>query len=410
MARIGENTVNWIYMASSQLNPPQRFLFGPGPSQVDPRVYAAMAKPIVGHLDPYFFQINMEAREVLKRLYGTANDFTLAISATGSGGMETCVANFVEPGAKFAVLANGFFADRMAEMGKRQGGAVVRFDKAWGESYSDAEAREFILREKPQVVGFVHAETSTGVFQSPKAICAAAREVGALVIADCVTSLGAMPIELDAAGIDIAYSCSQKGLSCPPGLSPITVSPRAMAWLKARVSPTPTWYFDLKLLAEYFDGAHRYHHTAPISMFYALREALSTIEDEGIEQRFERHRSNHLAFVAAAEALGLEMNVAAPADRLWTLNTVKVPAGVDDLKVRQYLMAKHGIEIGGGFGPLAGKIFRIGLMGVLSTEPDVLFLLSAFEEALRENGYVPPSAPGAGALAAQRVYSSLVPA
>ncbi len=393
-------------MATSQLNPPQRFLFGPGPSQVDPRVYAAMAKPIVGHLDPYFFQINMESREVLKRLYGTANDFTLAISATGSGGMETCVANFVEPGSKFAVLTAGYFADRMAEMGKRQGATVVRFDKAWGEAYTDAEVREFILREKPHVVGFVNAETSTGVFQKPDAICAAAREVGALIIADCVTSLGAMPIDLDRSGIDIAYSCSQKGLSCPPGLSPLTVSPRAMEWLKNRQSQTGTWYFDLKLLAEYFDGAHRYHHTAPISMFYALREALSTIEDEGIAERFERHRANHLAFVAAMAAMGLEMNVADPSVRLWTLNTVKVPAGVDDLKVRQYLMAKYGIEIGGGFGPLAGKIFRIGLMGVLSTEPDVLFLLPAFEEALRENGYAAPA--GAGAAAAREVYTRLV--
>ncbi|MBY0506032.1 MAG: alanine--glyoxylate aminotransferase family protein [Bryobacteraceae bacterium] len=393
-------------MAISQLSPPQRFLFGPGPSQVDPRVYAAMAKPIVGHLDPYFFQINMEAREVLKRLYGTANDFTLAISATGSGGMETCIANFVEPGSKFVVFTSGYFADRMAEMGHRQGATVVRFDKAWGEAYTDAEAREFILRERPQVVGFVHAETSTGIHQRPSAICAAAREVGALVIADCVTSLGAMPIELDKNGIDIAYSCSQKGLSCPPGLSPITVSPRAMEWLKSRTSQAATWYFDLKLLAEYFDGAHRYHHTAPISMFYALREALSTIEDEGIAQRFERHRINHLAFVAAMDAMGLEMNVANAADRLWTLNTVKVPAGVDDLKVRQYLMAKYGIEIGGGFGPLAGKIFRIGLMGVLSTEPDVLFLLPALEEALRENGYAAPA--GAGVAAARAMYASLV--
>ncbi len=393
-------------MAISQLNPPQRFLFGPGPSQVDPRVYAAMAKPIVGHLDPYFFQINMESREVLKRLYGTANDFTLAISATGSGGMETCIANFVEPGSKFAVFTSGYFADRMAEMGKRQGANVVRFDKAWGEAYSDAEGREFILRERPNVVGFVNAETSTGIFQRPNAICAAAREVGALAIADCVTSLGAMPIDLDKSGIDIAYSCSQKGLSCPPGLSPITISPKAMEWLKGRETQTATWYFDLKLLAEYFDGAHRYHHTAPISMFYALREALSTIEDEGIANRFERHRTNHLAFVAAIAAMGLEMNVAEAGDRLWTLNTVKVPAGVDDLKVRQHLMAKFGIEIGGGFGPLAGKIFRIGLMGVLSTEPDVLFLLPAFEEALRENGYTAPA--GAGAAAAREVYSSLV--
>jgi alanine-glyoxylate transaminase/serine-glyoxylate transaminase/serine-pyruvate transaminase len=345
-----------------------------------------MGQPIVGHLDPYFFEVCTGVRDVLKQVYGTANEFTLAISATGSGGMETCVANFVEPGSKFAVFANGFFCDRMSEMGRRQGANVVRFDKPWGEGYTAAEAREFILRERPNVVGFVHAETSTGVLNDGKAICEAAREVGAIVIADCVTSLGTIPIRLDATGIDVAYSCSQKGLSCPPGLSPITVSPRAMTWLRARQTQTPTWYFDLKLLADYFDGAHRYHHTAPVSMFYALREALALIEEEGVEARFARHQRNHLAFVAGVEAMGLSLFVA-PGIRLAPLNTVRIPEGVEELKVRQHMMARHGIEILGGFGPLAGKIFRVGLMGVLSTEPDVLFLLDAFEEALREAGY-----------------------
>ena len=385
----------------SVVNPPRRFLFGPGPSQVHPRVYSALSQPIVGHLDPYFFEVCTGVRDVLKKVYGTANEFTLAISATGSGGMETCVANFVEPGSKFAVFANGFFCDRMIDMGQRQGATVVRLDKPWGEAFTDDEVRDFILRERPQAIGFVHAETSTGVLQKASAICRAAREVDAIVIADCVTSLGTTPIHVDTNGIDVAYSCSQKGLSCPPGLSPITVSPRAMERLRARKSAMSTWYFDLRLLADYFDGSHRYHHTAPISMFYALREALGLIEEEGVGQRLARHERNHRAFVAGVEAMGLEMHVA-KGIRLWPLNTVRVPAGIEDLKVRQRMLAQHGIEISGGFGQLAGKVFRIGLMGVLSTEPDVLFLLEAFEEALREEGF---AVQGSGKAAARDVYA-----
>lgn len=389
------------------LNPPRRLLFGPGPSQVSERVYEAMAKPIVGHLDPYFFDLNNEIRDLLKACYGTSNPFTLAISATGSGGMETAIANFVEPGAKVAVFANGFFCDRQTEMAKRQGGNVVRFEKPWGETFGDEEAREFVLREKPQVITFVHAETSTGALQPGKAICAAAREVGAITIVDCVTSLGAMPVRLDEMGADVAYSCSQKGLSCPPGLSPLTVSPRAMEWLKGRKTPKPTWYFDLALLAEYFDGARRYHHTAPVTMFYALHESLRQIAEEGLDARFERHRRNHLAFVAGVEAMGLTMHVA-EGHRLWSLNTPRVPEGVSDAKVRERLMSKHGIEIMGGFGPLAGKVFRIGLMGVLSTEADVVFLLEAFEEALAAEGFQPKAN---GAAAARAAYASMaVPA
>lgn len=386
------------------LNPPRRLLYGPGPSQVAPRVYEAMAKPIVGHLDPYFFEISTEIRDMLKECYGTANPFTLAISATGSGGMETAIANFVEPGSKFAVFANGFFCDRQTEMGKRQGANVVRFEKPWGERFSDEEAREFILQEKPNTISFVHAETSTGVHQPGDAICAAAREVGAITIVDCVTSLGAMPVNIDQMGADVAYSCSQKGLSCPPGLSPMTVSPRAIDWLKnGRKSPKQTWYFDLSLLADYFEGARRYHHTAPITSFFALHEGLRAIADEGLENRFERHRRNHLAFVAAIEAMGLSMQVA-EGQRLWTLNTPRVPEGVDDAKVRGRLLQKHGIEIAGGFGPLAGKVFRIGLMGVLSTEADVLFLLEAFEAALREEGFKPKAS---GVEAARAQYASV---
>lgn len=389
------------------LNPPRRLLFGPGPSQVEARVYEAMSKPIVGHLDPFFFEILSGIRDMLKECYGTANPFTLALSATGSGGMETAVTNFVEPGSKFAVFANGFFCDRLSEMGRRQGATVVQFEKAWGEAFGDDEAREFILRERPNVVAFVNAETSTGVWQKGETICAAAHEVGALIIADCVTSLGTMPIRLDDMGADIAYSCSQKGLSCPPGLSPVTVSPRAMEWLRGRKSQTPTWYFDLALLADYFDGSHRYHHTAPISMFYAMYEALRMIAEEGLEARFERHRRNHLAFVAGVEAMGLAMHVA-EGHRLWTLNTVRVPDGVEDLKVRKRMLDSHGIEVLGGFGPLAGKVFRIGIMGVLSTEADVLMLLESFEAALRVEGF---AVRASGVEAARATYASLaVPA
>lgn len=389
------------------LNPPRRLLFGPGPSQVAAHVYEAMSKPIVGHLDPYFFEIVSECSEALRACYGTQNQFTLAISATGSGGMETAMANFVEPGAKVAIFANGFFCDRQTEMAKRQGGNVVRFEKPWGETFGDDEAREFIHREKPNVVAFVHAETSTGALQDGRAICAAAREVDAITIVDCVTSLGTTPIHLDAMGADVAYSCSQKGLSCPPGLSPLTASPRALEWLKSgRKSQKPTWYFDISLLADYFGGARRYHHTAPISMFYALHAALRSIVEEGIDARFERHRRNHLAFVAACEAMGLTMHVA-PGQRMWPLNTPRVPEGIEDLKVRQRMLAKHGIEILGGFGPLMGKVFRVGIMGVLSTEPDVLLLVEAFEEALREEGYQPKAS---GVEAARAAYASLVAA
>ncbi len=371
----------------SKLNPPKRLLYGPGPSMVEPRVYDAMSKPIVGHLDPFFFQINQEIKAGLTAAYGTANEFTVAMSATGSGGMETAVANFVEPGSKFLVFAAGFFADRLSEMGRRHGATVVRVEKPWGETFTAEEARAAILREKPNTVAYVAAETSTGVWTDGKAICEAAHEVGALVIADCVTALGSMPINIDETGIDIAYSCTQKGLGCPPGLSPLTVSPRALEWVtKVRQSQTPTWYFDLKLLAEYFGEQKRYHHTAPVTMFYALHEGLQIIAEEGLAKRFARHRANRNAFIAAMDAMGIEMHVA-PGHRLWNLMTPRVPEGVTDMAVRKHLMDNYGIEILGGFGPLAGKVFRIGIMGVLATEKDTVFLVDKFQEALEAAGF-----------------------
>ena len=368
------------------LQAPKRLLFGPGPSMVHPRVYAAMGQPVVGHLDPFFFQTSEEIRKLLGYVFSTKNEFNMAISGTGSSGMEAAVASFAEPGHKFALLTNGFFADRLGEMARRQGAGVVRLEKPWGEPFDPQEAREFIRREKPHVVGFVQAETSTGMYNQAKPIVEAAHEADAVVIADCVTSLGAMPVMVDENGIDVAYSCTQKGLGCPPGLAPLTVGPRALERLRQRKTPIHTWYLDLQLLDSYYSG-HRYHHTASATMFYALREGLAIIHEEGLESRWERHRKNHRAFVAGIEAMGLTMHVKDPANRLWTLNTPRVPDGVDDAKVRQYLLEQRGIEIAGGFGPLAGKVFRIGLMGYGSTAENCQLILEAFGEALKHAGY-----------------------
>ena len=367
------------------LQPPRRYLFGPGPSMVLPRVYEALSRPIVGHLDPYFIQVMGDVQQLLKVVFGTKDGTTMVISGTGSAGMEAAVANFVEPETNFAVFANGYFSDRLTEMAKRQGAKVVRLEKAWGKTFADDEASAFIRRAKPKVVGFVHAETSTGALQPGQAICAAAHDGGALVIADCVTSLGGIPVQFDETGIDVAYSCTQKGLSCPPGLSPIAISRRAMDWLSARTSPVRSWYLDLKLIHDYSTVSHRYHHTAPISMFYGLREALLAIAEEGIEKRWERHRSCHKSFVSGIEGMGLRMHVP-EGHRIATLNTVSVPEGVDEAKVRRRLLEEQDIEIAGGFGPLAGKVFRIGVMGPLATEENVQFFLRELGKALRAEG------------------------
>jgi len=368
------------------LQPPRRYLFGPGPSMVHPRVYEALAKPIVGHLDAYFIQVMGDVQQLLKMAYGTRDGATLVISGTGSAGMEAAVANFVQPETKIAVFANGYFSDRLTEMAKRNGANVVRLEKPWGETFTEHEAVEFINREKPKVVAYVHAETSTGALQHGKAICSASHGIGALVIADCVTSLGGVPVDFDQTGIDIAYSCTQKGLSCPPGLSPMAMSQRAMEWLRERTTPSRSWYLDLKLIHDYSTVSHRYHHTAPISMFYALREALMVVAEEGIEKRWERHRRCHKLFVDGIEAMGLSMHV--PQEhRIATLNTVCVPKGVDEAKVRKRLLDDPGIEIAGGFGPLAGKVFRIGVMGPLATDDNVQFFLKEFAKALKAEGY-----------------------
>jgi len=367
---------------------------------VAPRVYQAMQQNVVGHLDPFFFEVAEEIRTLLGYVFSTANQRNLAISGTGSSGMEAAVANFTEPGTKFALLSNGFFADRIGEMARRHGAQVARLTKNWGEPFDAQEAREFIRRERPQLVALVQAETSTGMYNQAKPVCEAAHEVDALVIADCVTSLGGMPVMVDENGVDIAYSCTQKGLGCPPGLAPVTVSPRAVERLRQRKTTVESWYLDLELLDTYYTG-HKYHHTACATLFYALREGLAMVADEGRECRWQRHLANHLAFVAGIEGMGLRMHVAQD-HRLWTLNTPRVPDSVDDAKLRQYLLDRRGIEIAGGFGPLAGKILRIGLMGYGSTIDNVMLLLEALEDGLRQQGYRPPASGVAAAQAAQR--------
>lgn len=349
---------------------------------VAPRVYRAMGQNVVGHLDPFFFQVADEVRTLLGYVFSTKNNFNIAVSGTGSSAMEAAVANFAEPGHKFALLTNGFFGDRLGEMASRQGATVVRLAKPWGQPFDHQEVREFIRRERPNLVAFVQAETSTGMFNQARPICEAAHEVDALTIADCVTSLGGMPVLVDENGIDIAYSCTQKGLGCPPGLAPITVSPRALDRLKSRKTPVQSWYLDLQLLDSFYTG-HKYHHTASATLFYALREGLAIVAEEGLENRFERHRRNHEAFVKGIESMGLTMLVQNPADRLWTLNTPRIPPGVDDAKVRKFLLEKYNMEIAGGFGPLAGQVFRIGTMGYGSTPENVSLILTALAAALK---------------------------
>ncbi|HEX7360225.1 MAG TPA: alanine--glyoxylate aminotransferase family protein [Bryobacteraceae bacterium] len=367
---------------TKRIAPPKRLLYGPGPSMVEPRVYEAMAQPVVGIRDPYLLEISEEIRAGLRELFGTRNELTFTIPAAGSGAMEAVIANFVVPGTKIAIFASGHFADRMTAMARRQRANVVRLERPWGEVFTPAEAERFIERERPQTIAFVQAETSTGAYQSGRAIASAARCSDALVIADAVTSLGAMPVEMDAVGIDVAFSCSQKGLSCPAGLSPISISQRAWARLEKRPEELITWYFDLRLLEKYFAPPHVYHHTPSPPLYYALHQGLQAIQEEGLKERWERHRRAHERLVAGLEGLGFRLLVKEPKDRIWHLTTACPPAGVDEAKLRGRLLDRFGIEIGGGLGQLAGKIWRIGTMGPLACDDQVDFLLDAIRQCM----------------------------
>lgn len=364
----------------------------------------ALSAPLVGHLDPAFLAMMEDVKTLLRHVFATANPLTFPVSGTGSAGMEACLVNLVEPGDEVVVGVNGVFGTRMADVVERAGGIAVRVEAPWGRVVR-AEQVESALRacRRPKLVALVHAETSTGAWQPLADPARLARAHGALFLADCVTSLGGVPVEVDAWEIDVAYSGTQKCLSCPPGLAPVTFGPRAREALRRRTSAVRSWYLDVSLLEQYWGEARVYHHTAPISMNYALREALRLVVEEGLPARFARHRRNHEALVAGLAALGLEL-AAEAGHRLPMLNAVTVPEGVDEARVRGRLLADHGIDIGGGLGPMKGRVWRIGLMGESSRRTHVLALLAALEDALRAEGR--RTAAGAALAAAQAVYAA----
>jgi alanine-glyoxylate transaminase/serine-glyoxylate transaminase/serine-pyruvate transaminase len=349
---------------------------------VDERALDAMRQPALGIRDPFFLQIVDEVRAGLRSAFGTSNPKTFPIPSSGSGAMETAIANFVRPGSKFAIFAAGHFADRAAIMAARQGAVVAKLEKPWGEVFTEAEAEGFISRERPDVVCFVQAETSTGAYQSGRAIAPIARKAGALVMADAVTTLGAMPVELDDVGIDVAYSCSQKGLSCPSGLSPVSVSPSAWEELSKRQEDGRSWYFDLKLMAQYYDPPHAYHHTPSPPLFYAMHEGLAVIEEEGLAARWARHRAAGEQLMRGLIDLGFTPLVKNAEDRVWHVSTVIPPDGVDEAELRKRLVDRYEIEIAGGLGRLAGKVIRIGVMGPLAEPDRVKFLLDSISSCL----------------------------
>jgi len=368
----------------SSFTPPQRILMGPGPSDVPQRILAAMARPTIGHLDPAFAELMEQTKTLLRYAFQTENALTFPVSAPGSAGMEMCFVNLVEPGDTVIVCRNGVFGGRMLENVKRCGGVPVVVDDAWGTAVDPAKVRAaFEANPQARVLAFVHAETSTGAQSDAAALAAIAREFGALTIMDCVTSLGGTPVLIDEWGIDAAYSGSQKCLSCTPGLSPVTFSERAVERVRARRMPVQSWFLDLNLVLGYWQsgGRRTYHHTAPVNPMYALHEALVMLREEGLENAWARHRAMHLRLKAELEALGLSF-VVAEQDRLPQLNAVHVPAGVDEAAIRTRLLTEFDLEIGAGLGDMAGKIWRIGLMGHSAREENVLRCADALRQCL----------------------------
>ncbi|WP_266077989.1 pyridoxal-phosphate-dependent aminotransferase family protein [Haladaptatus caseinilyticus] len=369
-----------------ELTPPDRTLMGPGPSEVHPRVLRAMSTPLVGHLDPSFIEVMNDVQDLLRYTFRTDNKWTIPVSGTGSASMEAAIGNLVEPGDTMLVPTNGYFGGRMESMVTRAGGNVVHVDAPWGEPLDPIDVEAAFEEHDPDVFGFVHAETSTGVLQPDVSeLTSIAHDHDALVVADCVTSLGGVELRVDEWEIDVAYSGPQKCLSCPPGASPLTLNDRAMEKVLSRDDPTRSWYLDLSLLEGYWGDERAYHHTAPITNVYALREALRLVAEEGIEARWERHREMAGALKAGVEAMGIEMN--AP-DDYWlpSLNAVRVPAGVTDTDVTDYLLKQYDLEIATGLGDLDGEIFRIGCMGYSARPETVSYLVSAFGDALRKQG------------------------
>ena len=385
-----------------QLNPSPRLLLGPGPSDAHPRVLSVMSTPLLGHLDPQFLTIMTETQEMLRQVYQTQNQLTFPVSATGTAGMETCLVNLIETGDKAVICTMGYFGNRMVEIAGRAGAQVTVKEAAWGRVFELDQIRETLKAVRPKVLGIVHAETSTGACQDISQLGKLCHEFGTLLITDCVTSLGCIPVKLDEWEVDAAFSCSQKGLSCPPGLSPISFSSRAVETLKNRKSKVQSWYLDLTSIQSYWGGERAYHHTAPITMVYALREGLRLVLEEGLEARFARHITNHKALKAGLTALGFEY-IAAEGNQLPQLNAVRIPNGVDDVAGRKRLLSDFGIEVGGGLGEYKGKAWRIGIMGHNSRPNCVFQVLAALEQVLAGAGIKIDR--GSGVAAAERAYA-----
>lgn len=376
----------WSYMVK-ELQVPGRTLMGPGPSDVHPRVLQAMATPLLGHLDPAFLEIMNETMDLLRQVYQTKNKLTIPMSGTGSAGMETLFVNLVEPGDTVIIGVNGLFGMRMVDVASRCGATVIEVQAPWGEIIQP-EQIESALQNHPnaKLVAVVHAETSTGVHQPLEEISKIVHKYDALFVCDMVTSLGGSPTEIDKWEIDAAYSGTQKCLSTPPGLAPVTLGDRAVKVLSERKTKVQSWYLDLSMIQSYWGDERSYHHTAPISMAYALREGLRLIVEEGVENVFKRHERYGRALHKGLEAMGLKLLVEEKY-RLNQLTSVCIPEGIDDVQVRKQLLDKYGLEIGGGLGELKGKIWRIGLMGYNAKQTNVTLVLSALEDVLLANGY-----------------------
>jgi alanine-glyoxylate transaminase/serine-glyoxylate transaminase/serine-pyruvate transaminase len=363
-------------------NPPPRLLLGPGPSNVAPSVLKAMSLPLIGHLDPMFVQLMDNIKAMLRELFITNNDMTFPVSGTGSAGMEFCMANLVEPGDDVLVAVNGVFGARMADMAERYGGRVTKLELPWGQIVDPHRLAEILKKTRPKLVCVVHAETSTGILTPVPELSRLTHQAGALFLLDTVTSLGGCPVHVDEWEVDAVFSGTQKCLSCPPGLSPVSLNARAMEKAKQRKSKVQSWYLDVNLLATYWGQERAYHHTAPINMNYALYEALRIILTEGLQQRWKRHQRTHLAFKRGLAELGLEL-AGQPGHELWTLNAVRVPVGADPVLTPKRLLSEYNIEIGAGLGPMKGQVWRVGFMGENSTEENVHILLKSLRHLLR---------------------------
>src|SRR5260221_3784361 len=392
-----------VHNKIGELAPPMRLMMTPGPSSIDPRVYRALAAPIVGHIDPSLKAWMDETQTLMRQVFQTENRVTMPLSASGSGGIEASVLNTLEEGDEAIICVNGYFSERMYEIALRTPAKIIQVEAPYGKAVDPNDVRKAGAGKKIKIIGLAHGETSSGVVTALDPFRRVADELAALLIVDTVASLAAEPLHVDQQRLDIVFSGSQKALSAPPGMSPITISPRAEEVLRNRKTKVQSWYFDLTTAMNYWGKDRLYHHTPPISLIYALREAMRMTIDEGIESRWERHRVNQQALIAGVEAMGLDLLVENPKERLVTVTPVMVPAGVDDAKFRNQLLDEFNIEIAGGIGPLKGKIWRLGLMGYCAQKANVLLLLAPTGKVMVDQGG--RVAPGAGVAAAAGNYS-----